>query len=192
MGFALATLCVQAQTNLPSSEEMWKLIQQQQKQIKALRQAVQGNKRAVSATQQEVAATANALESVALWDTGGLSWADKTSLGGYGELHYNNKQSSDNVIDFHRIVLFINHDFSEKVSLFSEVEIEHAYAGGDEPGYVELEQAFIEHRLNHQWSYQAGLFLVPVGILNETHEPDTFYGVERNNVEKYIIPTTWW
>jgi len=30
-----------------------------------------------------------------------------------------------------------------------------------------------------------------VGMINETHEPPTFYGVERNNVEKYIIPTTW-
>jgi len=39
---------------------------------------------------------------------------------------------------------------------------------------------------------KAGLFLVPVGILNQTHEPTTFYGVERNNVEKNIIPTTWW
>ena len=37
---------------------------------------------------------------------------------------------------------------------------------------------------------KAGLFLIPVGILNQTHEPDTFYGVERNNVEKNIIPTT--
>ena len=28
--------------------------------------------------------------------------------------------------------------------------------------------------------------------MNETHEPATFYGVERNLVEKNIIPTTWW
>ena len=192
LGFAMATLCVQAQSNLPTSEEMWKIIQQQQKEIKSLRQAVQGNKKAVTATQKEVAATADALEGVALGESGGVSWADKTSLGGYGELHYNINQAGDDKIDFHRFVLFINHDFSDNVSLFSEVEIEHTYAGGDEPGYVELEQAYIEHRLNDQWSYQAGLFLVPVGILNETHEPDTFFGVERNNVEKYIIPTTWW
>ncbi|NNC98882.1 MAG: porin, partial [Gammaproteobacteria bacterium] len=32
----------------------------------------------------------------------------------------------------------------------------------------------------------------PVGILNETHEPPTFLGVERNGVEKEIIPSTWW
>ena len=192
LGFAMATLCIQAQSSLPTSEEMWKIIQKQQKEIKSLRQAVQGNKKAVTATQKEVAATADALEGVALGESGGVSWTDKTSLGGYGELHYNIKQAGDDKIDFHRFVLFINHDFSDNVSLFSEVEIEHTYAGGDEPGYVELEQAYIEHRLNDQWSYQAGLFLVPVGILNETHEPDTFFGVERNNVEKYIIPTTWW
>jgi hypothetical protein len=39
---------------------------------------------------------------------------------------------------------------------------------------------------------RGGLFLIPVGILNETHEPPTFYGVERNPIETNIIPTTWW
>jgi len=57
---------------------------------------------------------------------------------------------------------------------------------------VELEQAYIEHDITDSMSFRAGLFLVPVGILNQTHEPNTFYGVERNNVEKNIIPTTWW
>jgi hypothetical protein len=33
--------------------------------------------------------------------------------------------------------------------------------------------------------------LVPMGIINEYHEPSTFYGVERPNVDKYIVPTTW-
>ena len=33
--------------------------------------------------------------------------------------------------------------------------------------------------------------LVPVGFINEIHEPPTFYGVERNVINKYIIPTTW-
>ncbi|MCF6200497.1 MAG: hypothetical protein L3J67_14135, partial [Hyphomicrobiaceae bacterium] len=37
-----------------------------------------------------------------------------------------------------------------------------------------------------------GVSLIPVGIINDTHEPPTFYGVERNDVEKRIIPTTWW
>jgi len=78
------------------------------------------------------------------------------------------------------------------VKLFTELEIEHSVTGEDQPGAVELEQAFVEFLLEDDWSFRAGQFLVPVGILNESHEPDTFYGVERNNVETNIIPTTWW
>jgi hypothetical protein len=59
-------------------------------------------------------------------------------------------------------------------------------------GEIELEQAYIEYDVADWASAKAGLFLMPVGILNETHEPATFYGVERNQVEKHIIPTTWW
>ena len=121
-----------------------------------------------------------------------------TTIGGYGELHYNhitnNLDSDENKkeFDFHRFVLFFGHEFNETTRFFSEVELEHALAGDGKPGEVELEQAYVEHDLNDTFSTKAGVFLVPVGILNETHEPPTFYGVERNPVEKNIIPSTWW
>lgn len=119
-----------------------------------------------------------------------------TTIGGYGELHYNNLDSKKEV-DFHRFVLFFNHKFSDTVRFFSEVELEHALvkdtqSGKGSTGEVELEQAFIEFDLTQKHRAQAGLFLVPMGILNETHEPTTFYGVERNPVESQIIPSTWW
>lgn len=124
----------------------------------------------------------------------------RTTIGGYGELHYNNisavDPSRDNkAIDFHRFVLFFGHEFNDKARFYSELEIEHAFiadTGGDTPGEVEIEQAFVEFDLRDNLHAKGGLFLVPVGILNETHEPTTFYGVERNNVENVIIPTTWW
>jgi hypothetical protein len=59
-------------------------------------------------------------------------------------------------------------------------------------GELELEQAYLELDVSEQARLFAGVHLVPVGILNETHEPPTFYGVERNAVEKNIIPATWW
>ncbi|MGH8528299.1 MAG: porin [Nevskiales bacterium] len=59
-------------------------------------------------------------------------------------------------------------------------------------GEVELEQAYLEFDLNNTWKAKGGLFLIPVGILNETHEPPSFFGVERNPVENAIIPSTWW
>ena len=95
-------------------------------------------------------------------------------------------------VDFHRFVLFVNHEFNDWIKLFTELEIEHAYSGNGKPGAVELEQAYIHMDWSEKFSTEAGLFLMPVGMLNETHEPNTFYGVERNNVEKRIIPTTWW
>jgi hypothetical protein len=122
----------------------------------------------------------------------GGDWFKNTSIGGYGELHLNLNDDGDNEIDFHRWVLFVNHRFSDKVTLNAEFELEHSLAGDGKPGEVELEQAYIDMTLDGGNHFKAGLFLVPVGTLNETHEPDTFYGVERNPVEKNIIPTTWW
>ncbi len=123
--------------------------------------------------------------------TGGSgSWFERTSIGGYGELHLN--QGDTEQIDFHRFVLFFNHSFSDRIKLFTELELEHSLAGDGKPGEVELEQAYVEFLLDNDWSIRAGQYLLPLGILNEVHEPETFYGVERNNVEKNIIPTTWW
>lgn len=126
------------------------------------------------------------------------------TLGGYGELHYNNHtttqtgqaDSTKKEIDFHRFVLFIGHDFNDRIRFFSELEIEHALAkdtaDGSNGGEVEVEQAYIDFTLTPQLNAKAGMVIVPIGLLNETHEPPTFYGVERNPIEKAIIPSTWW
>jgi len=127
-----------------------------------------------------------------------------TTVGGYGELHYNNISNSDNSkekkeLDLHRFVIFVNHEFNDNIRFFSEFEIEHAFvadnndgSGDTSPGEVEVEQAYVQFDIGEDSKIDAGVFLLPVGILNETHEPPTFYGVERNPVEKNIIPVTWW
>ncbi|MFW2372909.1 MAG: porin [Gammaproteobacteria bacterium] len=113
----------------------------------------------------------------------------KTRVGGYGELHYNNTDST-NQIDMHRFVMFLGHEFNDKIRFWSELEVEHGKVDAD-GGEVSIEQAFVEFDLNDNNALRTGVILVPVGLINEIHEPTTFYGVERNNVEKYIIPTTW-
>jgi len=119
-----------------------------------------------------------------------------TTVGGYGELHYNNlsnDQGKDKkVLDLHRFVIFVNHEFNDDIRFFSEFEIEHAIAGDNKNGEVEVEQAYVQFDIGENTNIDAGVFLIPVGIMNETHEPPTFYGVERNPVEKNIIPATWW
>ncbi|MBV1915749.1 MAG: hypothetical protein KUG72_10215 [Pseudomonadales bacterium] len=123
--------------------------------------------------------------------------ASSTTLGGYGELHLNNlsndgPKGDKDSIDLHRVVLFIGHEFNEKIRFYSEIEWEHDIAGEGKPGETEVEQAYVEFDILSQSSIKGGVFLMPVGMINETHEPDTFYGVERNPVEKNIIPATWW
>jgi hypothetical protein len=122
------------------------------------------------------------------------------SLGGYGEVHYNNLDADDSdrdleEVDLHRFVIFIGKEFNDDLRFVSEFEIEHGGVESDgDPlgGEVEIEQAYVEYDVNNNAQVRGGVFLVPTGILNETHEPPTFYGVERNDVENIIIPSTWW
>ncbi len=165
----------------PSQEEMWEIIQKQQQEIEAL-------KTDQKATEEKAEAAVVAVEENSQSDSGLLN---NTQIGGYGELHYNNLDSKKQ-IDFHRFVLFFGHQFTDSLRFFSELEIEHAESGDGKAGEVELEQAYVEYDLSQNHHVKGGLFILPVGILNETHEPPTFYGVERNPVEKNIIPSTWW
>ena len=110
------------------------------------------------------------------------------NIGGYGQIDYNRVINSDinynATLDVHRIVTFIGYNFNDKTSFVSEIEMEHVTES-----YVE--QAFLIHRIKNNISVNAGLMLIPMGIQNLYHEPPTFNGVERTNVDKYIVPTTW-
>jgi len=186
---ALAIIIITISTSLaadPTNQELLALIKQQQEQIEQLKQLVLKNQQKVNQTDEKIESTVEAIETTIV-----QAQTEKTHLGGYGELHYNNIDDNEQ-IDFHRFVLFLGHEFTENIRLFSELEIEHSLAGDGKPGEVELEQAYIEMGLTEDSSLKAGLFLLPVGILNETHEPNTFFGVERNPIEKNIIPSTWW
>lgn len=129
--------------------------------------------------------------------SGGIQgFVDRTTVGGYGELHFNNfhgeNATKKDEVDFHRFVLFFGHRFNDWISFKSEFELEHAFAGESKPGEIELEQAYLDFNINKTVNAKVGVFLIPLGILNETHEPPTFYGVERNEIESRIIPSTWW
>lgn len=182
-----------AQAATPTMEEMWQLIQQQQSEIAELKQQLNNNDARITETEVAAEATISAVEQFTLSPVA----LSKTTFGGYGELHYNslerdNASASKDEIDFHRFVMFTGHQFSDDVRFFSELEVEHSIAGDGQVGEIELEQAYIEWDFAGQQRAKAGLFLLPIGIINETHEPETFYGTERNNVEKNIIPATWW
>ena len=115
-----------------------------------------------------------------------------THVVGYGEVGYSKfRRSGDATADLQRFVFGINHRFDERLTLHSEVEFEHAIVSKDDEGEAEIEQAWLNYKMSDAVNLKGGLFLIPLGILNETHEPPTYYGVMRNQVETRIIPTTW-
>ena len=113
-------------------------------------------------------------------------------ISGYMDFHLNRPEHEDAQLDFHRFVLLFNHSFTDRLRFVGELEIEHGFVSGLEAsGEVALEQAYLDFRLKPEFNLRAGMLLAPVGIINERHEPPTFYGVERPFVDTFIIPTTW-
>ncbi len=113
-------------------------------------------------------------------------------ISGYMDFHFNKVEFQDGVLDFHRFVLLFNHSFSPHIRFVGELELEHAFVEGlEEAGEIELEQAYVDFLLRREFNVRAGMVLVPVGIINERHEPPVYHGVERPFVDTVIIPTTW-
>ncbi|MFH0756710.1 MAG: hypothetical protein V2B15_05430 [Bacteroidota bacterium] len=113
---------------------------------------------------------------------------NRLTIGGYAQVDYNQSMSSgirqNGTLDVHRMVLLFGYKFNPKTQFISEVEFEHV-----EEVYVE--QAFLQYEIAPWIKFRGGLMLVPMGIINEFHEPPAFHGVERPNLDTYIVPTTW-
>jgi hypothetical protein len=116
-----------------------------------------------------------------------------TVFSGYGEVNYNHpvRNASGAQTDLRRAVIGVQHRFDEKTKVVAEFEWEHAIASASDSGESAVEQMYVEREFNNGLRGKAGLFLMPVGLLNQNHEPTAYYGVERNFVETAIIPTTW-
>jgi hypothetical protein len=127
----------------------------------------------------------------------GTAWGGLFGMGlrlwGYGEVYYTDpvKDRSQSQFDLARAVFGIGYQFDPRTEFNSEYEVEHAVASASDVGEVEVEQFYVDRKLNDSVSARAGLFLMPFGFLNEHHEPTNFYGVQRNFVETLIIPSTW-
>ena len=198
---ALTALSVSAMANTPTNEEIYQMMKEMKEELaklKAENELLRGDVKEVAAENKSLRGE---VEDVAVATDEAIKaqvkLSNKTTIGGYGELHYNNLrdqkgQSNKHEMDFHRFVLFVNYEYNDKLRLVSELELEHSVSGDGQVGEIELEQAYVQYDVTDRTSVVGGLFVMPVGILNETHEPSTFYGVERNNVEKYIVPTSWW
>ena len=106
------------------------------------------------------------------------------SLGGYGQTWFQGNEGAQDKWDYLRFVLYTGFKFTDKLLLNAEIEVEHAKE-------IFLEFATIDYLHSPEFNFRFGMVLMPVGFVNEIHEPAYYYGNQRPEVELRIIPSTW-
>lgn len=112
------------------------------------------------------------------------------SIGGYGEMYYSNPDNGDDFADVYRFVTYFGYKFSDNVILNAEIEYEHG-ANAQSGGEVVIEFMYLDFIYSDTLNFRIGNVLVPMGHIGLRHEPTLFNTVQRPEVEKYLIPTTW-
>lgn len=121
---------------------------------------------------------------------------DGVSIAGYGEYLFTQNSGRTDVADALRTVFYLGYHFDEKWLFHSEIELEHgstSAASGTttSSGSVSVEFSYLEYQASDCFALRAGVVLVPVGLVNEEHEPTRFLPAVRSQTETRIIPTTW-
>jgi hypothetical protein len=115
------------------------------------------------------------------------------SFAGYGEMLLENFQSENESgtggapttrLDFLRAILYAGYRFNDRFLFNSEIEIEHS-------NEISVEFAYVDYLANDNFTLRAGMVLLPLGLVNEFHEPTVFIGAKRPETEQRILPTTW-
>lgn len=166
---------VQVQHQAQQQQQQAAQVQQQEKQVQAVAQAQE--------TATAAASTKGAL----------ASWAESTAVSSYGEIGYSRptKAVDKANVDVARAVIGISHRFDDRTKMVGEWEWEHAITSSTDSGESEVEQLYVQRDFNIGISGKAGLFLMPVGLINQNHEPTAYYGVFRPDVDTKIVPSTW-
>ena len=109
--------------------------------------------------------------------------------------------------DIPHAVIYLGYDFGKGWTMQTEIEFEHTGTGGavekefeeagewerevEKGGEVELEQFWIQKSFHPALNVRMGHIVVPVGGLNNAHEPLNFFTVYRPEGEYTILPSTW-
>ena len=198
-------------------ERLEKLLQQTRAELEAAK-AASGDPKRLEEIERKIEVLAREIEQLKLGEAGAAAPVEGperygvgpaaskvygkkgVSIGGYGEFLYQDfdKTRQDGEpsdlrsnVDLLRAVLYFGYKFDDRWVFNSEIEAEHAVTASDKGGEIEVEFAYLDYLFSRHLRARAGLVLIPAGILNEMHEPPTFLGAIRPDVETRLIPSTW-
>jgi len=112
------------------------------------------------------------------------------SIGGYGEMYYANPEDGGDYADVYRFITYFGYKFNDWIVLNTEIEFEHG-ADSNNGGKVVVEFLYLDFLLSEQANLRLGHVLTPMGLVNLRHEPTLFNTVQRPDIEKYLLPSTW-
>ena len=179
------TISAQGQQQTADLEELRRRLDVLAEEVERLRS---GEEPELELRDEDVRALGLAPSAAATYERG-----QGVSIAGYGEMLYENFSSEDqggraigkgSQFDFLRAIIYAGYRFSDKFLFNSEIEVEHA----DE---VFVEFAYVDYLAHEDLGIRGGMLLVPMGLVNEFHEPTVFFGTERPVTEQRVIPTTW-
>jgi hypothetical protein len=119
--------------------------------------------------------------------------SEGVSFAGYGEMLLENFKSENESgtgaapttrLDFLRAILYAGYRFNDRFLFNSEIEVEHS-------NEISVEFAYVDYLASDNLTLRAGMLLLPLGLVNEFHEPTVFIGAKRPETEQRILPTTW-
>lgn len=115
------------------------------------------------------------------------------SFAGYGEMLVENYASADeggrpvaraSQFDFLRLVLYSGYRFTDRFVFNSEIELEHA-------NEISVEFAYVDYLASDALAFRGGMVLIPMGLVNEFHEPTVFLAARRPETETRVLSSTW-
>ena len=147
--------------------------------------AVPGFAADVSELERRIDMLSDELDQVKSSGGSGSGLLHRTSVHGYGEMHVSFDESDPTHIDQHRFVIGVHSELTDWIHLNAEIDFEHAAQE------LEFEMGYLDFLVDNRYNFRTGVMLMPMGNLNENHEPNLFWTVERPEFHTKIIPLTW-
>jgi hypothetical protein len=124
----------------------------------------------------------------------------KFTLSGYGESNYINYLGEKNIqsedlelymTNMQRFVVYAAYKPKKWLVLYAEIFAEYMNDGRRERLFEFQPELFADFRLSERFNVRVGTHQAQIGYINNSDEPVMFYTVNRPEVERIIIPSTW-
>lgn len=124
----------------------------------------------------------------------------KFTISGYGESNYINYLGAKNTFgedlelymtNMQRFITYAAYKPKKWLVLYAEIFAEYMNDGTNESHFEFQPELFVDFLFSEKFNVRIGTHQAQIGYINNNDEPVMFYSVNRPEVERLIIPSTW-